>query len=151
MPPVILGCVFQFMYAMYVNIEIYSKKTISISIGTLFAATINITLNLLFIPRYGYIAAAYTTMVGYACLLLFHYFIVKRKISELLSIYNNKFILNVALFMTGFSILSLWLYDNTILRYCMISLYFIFISLLIYKNKALIVNLFAIKSIGKKI
>ena len=78
MPPVMVGYVFQFIYSLFVNIEFYHKKQKNIAIGTIIAAIINIGLNFIFIPIFGYIAAAYTTLVGYACLFTIHYLFVKK-------------------------------------------------------------------------
>ena len=40
------------------------KETIKMLWAVLFATIVNLTLNLIFIPIYGYIAAAYTTIMG---------------------------------------------------------------------------------------
>lgn len=88
-PPVMVAYVFQFVYSLYVNIEIYSKKSIYIATGTTCAAIINIVLNLIFIPSFGYIAAAYTTLAGYVALFLIHFAFVKKIKKE--RWYNTKF------------------------------------------------------------
>ena len=77
MTPVAMGCVCQFMYTLYVNIEQYKKKTVGMAIASVTAALINYALNALFIPKYGYIAAAYTTLFGYLVLFIIHMLIVK--------------------------------------------------------------------------
>ena len=77
MPPVMVGYIFQFVYSLYVNIEFYHKKQKSIAIGTIIAAIINITLNFIFIPKFGYIAAAYTTLIGYMTLFIIHFIRVR--------------------------------------------------------------------------
>lgn len=123
MPPVIAGCAFQFIYGMYVNIEIFEKKTFTISIGTMAAAALNLFLNWVFIPRYGYLAAAYTTMVGYFALLLFHYYIVNKIAKEYSSIYDKKFIFSIVLLIFVASGVSLVLYQNNIARYVLILIY----------------------------
>lgn len=77
-PPIVLGILCQYVYTHYVNIELHLKKTKFISMGTIFAAGLNIFLNLLFIPAFGFIAAAYTTLLSYICLLFIHWFITKK-------------------------------------------------------------------------
>jgi len=42
------------------------------------AAALNVVLNYIFIPRYGYIAAAYTTLATYLLYFIFHYFLAKK-------------------------------------------------------------------------
>ena len=77
-PPVMVGYVFQFVYSLYVNIEFYHKKQKNIAFGTMIACVINIILNYLLIPKFGYIAAAYTTLIGYISLYVIHYIFVKK-------------------------------------------------------------------------
>lgn len=71
-PPVVLANYVIFAYTMYVNIEHFYKKTPYITLNTLVAAVINIVLNYIFIPKYGYVAAAYTTLVSYIVSFVLH-------------------------------------------------------------------------------
>lgn len=71
-PPVVLANYLIFAYTFYVNIEHFHKKSLYITINTLVAALSNLILNYLFIPRYGYVAAAYTTLVSYLISLILH-------------------------------------------------------------------------------
>ncbi len=76
-PPMMIAFVFQFIYSLYVNIETFYKKQIMIAFATAFAAGVNIVLNAIFIPQYGYQAAAYTTLISYMVLLIAHYIVVR--------------------------------------------------------------------------
>ncbi|MEZ4878744.1 MAG: oligosaccharide flippase family protein [Chitinophagales bacterium] len=60
----------------------YEKKVQYLywSIGV--AALINIILNIIFIPKYGYQVAAYTTLVSYICMASFTYLIIKFVIKQ---------------------------------------------------------------------
>ena len=71
-PPIVLANYVIFAYSLYVNIEHYYKKTVFITINTIVAAVTNIVLNLLFIPKYGYIAASYTTLASYIVAIFMH-------------------------------------------------------------------------------
>ena len=95
-PPVMIGYIAQMLYTLYVNIEYYNRKQKQIMAGTLIAAAINIILNLIFIPIFGYIAAAYTTLVGYIVLLFVHYAFVRHM--KLESIYDMKFNISLLLY-----------------------------------------------------
>ena len=79
--PIVIGGYFSFLYLLPVQVEYYFEKTKFIALGTCAAAVLNILLNAIFIPRFGYIAAAYTTLMTYFLYFLFHY---------LLSIYFSK-------------------------------------------------------------
>lgn len=71
-PPIVLANYMIFAYTLYVNIEHFYKKTTFITINTIIAATSNIILNFLLIPRFGYIAAAFTTLVSYIIAFVLH-------------------------------------------------------------------------------
>lgn len=117
-PPVLCAYVFQFIYSLFVNIEYFYKKQHYIAIGTIIASVVNIALNMVFIPIFGYVAAAYTTLVGYILLFLIHYLFTIRMGKN--NIYSTVFIfgfLGIALLMTGVGNI---LYQFTMLRYLII-------------------------------
>lgn len=88
-PPVALGTLAQYFYTHYVNIELFYKKTPIIAASSIMAAVVNYVLNYIFIPKFGYIAAAYTTLASYIILMLFHYFAVNHVLKE--HVYANSF------------------------------------------------------------
>lgn len=81
--PVVTAMFLMFLASISVDLEYYLKRTKGIAINTLIAAVINIILNYLFIPVYGGVAAAYTTVASYAISFLMHYFIAKKLDNEL--------------------------------------------------------------------
>lgn len=82
-PPIVLSNYIIFLYTMYVNIEHYHKKTVFISINTAIAAVVNVLLNLFFINQWGYVGAAYTTLISYTLSLILHYLYARRLNREL--------------------------------------------------------------------
>ncbi len=113
--PVAIGIICRYIYSHYVNIEIHLKKTKYISIGTATAAVVNVILNFIFIPMYGYVAAAYTTLASYLLLMLMHYSITRFVLK--VRIYDDIFMFASILLSVGASILLLFTYDYTLLRY----------------------------------
>lgn len=71
-----------FNYSLYVSVEFFYRKTIWTSIGSIAAAVINIVLNLLFLPQYGYMFAAISTVISYGMLTVFHAIIVNHVIKR---------------------------------------------------------------------
>lgn len=88
-PYIFMAGYFMFMYALEVNVEYACKNTKLIAFGTIFSAIINIVLNIIFVPIFGYIAAAVTTLVSYYILFLFHFYITSKKLK--INIYGWKF------------------------------------------------------------
>ncbi len=117
-PPVMIGFVFLFVYSLYVNIELYHKKQKAVAFSTTLAAVVNVVLNFIFIPMFGYIAAAYTTLAGYLLLFVFHYLYVKRL--GAVHWYDGKFFVKcIGVFTVISAVLSL-LYTFYVIRYIII-------------------------------
>lgn len=72
-PPIIIATFFMFLSSVSIDLEYYLKKTRTIAANTVVAAIINILLNFKFIPQYGSIAAAFTTVTSYAISFTMHY------------------------------------------------------------------------------
>ncbi len=133
-PPVIVGLLCQFLYTLYVNIEIFQKKTFSISIGTMLATAINIVLNLLLIPKYGYMAAAYTTLIGYLALVVFHFMMVKFRIKKAHVFDNRYFFIQITIFFF-IQFICIELYRVNIIRYIVIGIYVTVAGIIVWKKR----------------
>ena len=70
--PMILDAFVLFIYNVIVPSEYFKQKTSFIMWGTMSAAVINIITNYIFIQKYGFIAAAYTTLFAYICYMILH-------------------------------------------------------------------------------
>ena len=94
------------------------KKMKYISIATCIAALINLVTNAYFIPRFGYLAAAYTTLFCYGLLLLAH-FVVTRFVLKV-HLYNDwfTFLLLVGTCVVGYGFTAI--YPWTIVRYVLV-------------------------------
>ena len=95
-PWIFIAYYFSFMSGFEINVQRYNKKTMFISIGTIFSALINILLNIIFVPRYGYVAAAITTAISFFTLFIFHLFITKKITNN--NIYGVRFHLKSLLY-----------------------------------------------------
>lgn len=131
--PVAMGCICQYLYTMFVNIEQFKKKTVGMAVASMTAAVVNLVLNYIFIPRIGYLAAAYTTLAGYICLLVIHMYLVKRL--GLQDVYSYKFVLTVLLAGICATIAVSFLYSAGIVRYVVIAFYSALCGLCLYKYK----------------
>lgn len=79
--PLLLVSLVLFIYTIIIPSEYYMQKTGFIMLGTVAAAIINVVTNYVFISKYGYIAAAYTTLFSYICYMIFHMIISNRLLS----------------------------------------------------------------------
>lgn len=129
LPPVVASAFLIFLYELYANIEFYyneNKFTMYIALG---AALLNIVLNYLLIPRWGYVMAAYTTVISYSVLAIAHFLymqhIVKKK--ESTCIFSAKdfwiYLVIILLYSTAVPLL----FDYPLLRYCWIMLLLLYV------------------------
>ena len=88
-PWIFMAVFFHFMAFFETRIQSFYKKTYLNAVGTFLSAGINISLNLLLVPEYGYPAAAITTAVSYFFFFLFQC-ITTRKILKI-DIYGRGF------------------------------------------------------------
>lgn len=81
--PIVLASYITFLYDLAVNVEYQYKATKVIATNTMMAALINIALNIVLIPKFGAIAAAYTTVIAYLFSLVFHMIYAKKLVSSI--------------------------------------------------------------------
>lgn len=132
-PPVMAGCIFQFAYTMYVNIETYEKKTGRMALATMTGALVNVILNYIFIPKHGYVAAAFTTLVGYGILFFVHFLTVKKL--KMTHVYSSKFVFGMLLFSSLMIFVYYFLYQHFVLRMMAIGVVAVILIVLAIKNK----------------
>ena len=132
MTPVSMGCVCQFLYTLFVNVEQFKKKTVGMAFASAAAALINLVLNWIFIPRVGYLAAAYTTLAGYLCLLVIHMLLVRRL--KLDDVYDYRFVGLIVLIGMA-AMVGVTLLFGTPVRYAFVAAYAAAFLFVLIKNK----------------
>ena len=128
-PPVAISAFFSFIYSLFVNIEFYYESNKFIMVGSTLAAILNIILNCIFIPKYGFIAAGYTTLICYIIYMIAHcvfYKIIIKK-HDIDRIYNIKMIAIISITALLFMATMLLLYKRIIIRFFIILGMFIII------------------------
>lgn len=122
-PPISIGVVLMFVYCLFANVEMYFGKTNYMMFASLIGAIVNIILNIIFIPIFGYIAAAYTTSICYMIYAICHYMfmrnICKRKLN-MVKIYDVKFIIIIISIYIISCALMMFLYKFNYIRYFII-------------------------------
>lgn len=136
LPLLILGGICQHISKHYIAVELYFHKSTNISICTIIVTICNLLLNKRYIPQYGYIAAAWTTLFCYFFLVILHMGVVKFIIKK--NIYKNKLTIGY-LFVTGLlMIIIVSFYESLVNR---IAIGILLTMLTIYCNKNYIGNI----------
>lgn len=123
-PPVAAALYFMFLFPLYCNIEFYYEETKCIMVASCLAAGINIVMNYFAIEMFGYIAAAYTTLICYILLAMTHYHVhlwVLKKRNKAGGIYNTKFFVFLSVILLVIMVGMTLIYDYTIIRYLVIA------------------------------
>lgn len=118
--PVIAASVFfMFMYSYCSNIEFYYEKTGLATVASVLAAVLNVALNAVFIPLFGYRAAGYTTLACYVALGATHYIFSQKVVRAEAgsAVLNGAAVWGLALVFTTFSLVLPILYPHPIVRY----------------------------------
>lgn len=135
-PPVSVSVFFMFLYSSFVSVESYYEKTKYIMFVSITCGIINVILNYLLIPVFGYIVCGYTTLFSYILFALFHYTCMKvvcKKEIPGINIFSQTTILLISVGVVVCSILITILYPYWIARY---SLFLIMILVAIrYRKK----------------
>ena len=142
-PPVVASYFFIMMYGLVSKVEFYFEKTKSIAFITMLAALLDIALNYIAIPKWGYIAAGYTTLISYIFMTIGHFMLAgriarKERIYDLIFSWAKLIGLCIVILIIIF--LVNFLYNSFISR--MILMLIILFFLLLLKDK--IVRLFQI-------
>lgn len=141
--PIVLSGFFTFMYNFPAVVEYYFEKTQFISTGTVLAAVVNLTLNFLFIPKYGYGAAAYTTLFTYILYFLLHY-VFAYYVNQRKQIYSTKTFTLISLFVISISIFVQLNLEKAYLRWVLLLLLVLYFSWYLFVKLQL-----SIRSLGK--
>ena len=99
--PLCVGSFFAFAYTIPAQTEYYLKRTRILAIGSVFAALLNVVLNNLCICKYGYVSAAYTTVITYIIYFFIHTFISKKILGELLFSFTISLSLGILIIFWG--------------------------------------------------
>ena len=81
-PVVTLSVFYTFCYDLFASIEFYYGSTKFVMVASCIGALLNLILNAIFIPIYGFMAAAYTTLICYLILMLMHYLFAMKVLKE---------------------------------------------------------------------
>jgi O-antigen/teichoic acid export membrane protein len=117
--PICLGVYFNYMFQLFARVQEYFERKKTVAIPSVLCAVLNLILNYIFIPKYGYQAAAYTTFVSYLIFCIIHYLFYKAICIEKLNgeeIYNLRMLLIISIIVISGAIIISFLNQNLILK-----------------------------------
>ena len=118
--PIAMSVFFFFAYTLFVDMEIYYGANYLIAAASIIAAALNIALNAVCIPAFGYIAAAYTTLASYFATMLLHllflYRVMKKQRLRVSALFDLRMLAVLTAAMSALSACGMLLYRHTLLR-----------------------------------
>lgn len=124
-PPVAASVFFIFLYNILAIPQFYFERTRFLATSSFVAAALNIGLNYIFIKRYGFIAAGYTTLTCYVLYSVGHYFVSKKVLKDCLDgveLFDQKFILLLSIILIAIGMGCNFIFDYLYIRYTLIVL-----------------------------
>lgn len=122
-PPIATSLYFIFMYQIFANVEFYFKRNKFIVLASMSGAILNIILNSIGIRLFGYVAAAYTTLICYIIFGTAHFCFMKKVCDEELNgvkLFDGRTTFIIGFALLAFSVLMMALYENVVVRYALI-------------------------------
>lgn len=124
-PPVAMSVFFLYSYDLFAKFAFYFEKTRLIMIASIIGAALNVLLNYIFIRKFGYVAAGYTTLFCYIVYSYAHYLLMNHICEKMCNgerPYNSKKILLITVSFLWIGFFLLLTYNYPTVRYILIIL-----------------------------
>ena len=147
-PPVAASVYFIFLYSILSFPEFYYEKTQFLAFASFGAAILNVILNFIFIKKYGFVAAGYTTLICYIIYSIGHYIVGMKVLSRNISgasMVNEQFTLIVSLGVIVACVVGNFLIPYQLVRYGLIGIMFVIFVV----NRKQVINAFRAMKKGR--
>ena len=127
---------FGYMYQLFSRVELYYEKKSYTVISTMTAAALNIVLNAWWIPKLGFTAAGYSTLVSHMLFCVMHYFFFRKVNKECMDgakVYDFKKLLMISIGILLIAFVMTLLYNFIVLRLIIVAV--IILIAVLMRNK----------------
>ena len=149
MPPIIASLLVMFVYQQILQVPFYYGENNVVFIASVASAVLNIVLNFICIPRFGYIAAGYTTLISYMFIAVLYYVsmvkVAKKHGLDYRNFYNIRYILIVFAAFCVMSAFVMLLYPHPLARYILVALMLI----ILVRYRKSVMDIFGRKSMNE--
>lgn len=135
--PLIVSVYFMFVVNLFVNIEYFYAEVKFVTYGTIAAVVVNVILNYVLIPKVGFVAAGYTTLIAYILYSMGHFFIMKwilkKKGIDSKEIYDARVILGIGMIMLLLALGCSFFFKMMLIRYILLAI--VLVTMFICRNR----------------
>lgn len=139
-PSVTAGVFFSSIYYIFANVVYYYKKPKYVMVASVTSAICNMVLNAFFIPKFGYIAAGYTTMASYIIQAVIDYWAMRKIVGQ--DIYDTRFLTCFGCLIIIMSVALSFIYQYTVLRVIMFCIFASYCVVYLRKNISILKSIF---------
>ena len=144
-PPLAFSVFLIFIYTLLSNFELFYSKNYYVLISSVVGASVNILLNYLLLPMFGFVAAGYTTLFGYLVMCICHMMFIsltcRKEKLDIKNLFNFKIVFSVTIILAGACALLMLLYNTLYARYIVLLITILIVVLNRKKILALIKRL----------
>lgn len=122
-PPVAMSAYFMYSYDLFAKFQFYYEKTEYVMLASICGAILNVILNSIFIPQFGYFAAGYTTLACYILFVAAHYMFMQKVCKDYLDnvkVFDSKKIFGITTIFVGIGFTIMCTYQYMVLRYVLL-------------------------------
>lgn len=137
-PSVAMSILLLFYSQLFINVEFFYEEKTMLVWGSVGAAALNVVLNWLLIPKFGYIAAGYTTLASYVVFALSNYATMRhiaRKKQVDCDFFDCKALVLIFLGFVALGFLAMALYTLPVIRWCIIAA--VLLALVIFHKRVI--------------
>ena len=137
-PPVAMSLLLLFYSQLFINVEFYYEEKSMLVLGSIIAAVLNIVLNWLLIPGFGFVAAGYTTLVSYLVFVLSNYFtlrLIARRKQVDFDFFDLKALTVIFLVFAALAFTAAALYELPVIRWSIIAA--VLVALAVFHKKVI--------------
>lgn len=137
-PPLAMSVVAMFLRDLFCKLEFYYDKTYFVMIASAAAAVVNVVLNYIFISKYGYFAAGYTTLLCFCIDAAGHYLFMRgigRKYLNGTNIYNISAMMRITVLFFAAGFILMTMYNFLIVRYILVGIAAV---VTLYKSRSIV-------------
>ena len=139
-PPVAACVILMTTFNLFVTVEYYFEETMWVMVASIIAAALNIALNILLLPLFGFLAAAYTTLLCYLMLAIGHCLLMQKAMKKhnmSVRLFDLKQVFGIIALFVGLMVACSAIYSFVILRCCILAvcLFIVFLKRAWIKEK----------------
>ncbi len=142
-PTLCLSVFFNYMYQIFSRVELFYEKKLYTVVSTITATIVCFILNLILLPRFGYLSAGVSSLIAHIIFCVLHYVfyrIICKAYIDSVRIYSEKIIFAISCSLAVFGVITMFLYSLFVIRVALFVVLAVCVFLFRDKIKNILIN-----------